>query len=188
MYFSRKMIRFYPRWAVWMLFGIQVTFSSPAQESKPTTVEITYATAVYDFSGEQKKVTLEGPITISTESLKVTCNHAEVISSRKQDATSQSNVGAIDYILATGDVIIEQLGTRALAGKAEIFPAERKLVLEDEPKIVDEYGIVSGYRITFLQGKRNIKIESGPEQERSRIQLNDVEDIDFLMGETPADQ
>jgi lipopolysaccharide export system protein LptA len=183
MYSRHISCKFISTVALRMALASLFSFSTIAQEAKQTTVEIQYATAVYDFSSEQKKVTLEGPITIATDTLLVNCDHAEVLSSRKEDAASQSNVGSIDYILATGNVVIEQLGTKALAGKAEIFPAERRLVLEEDPRIVDEYGTVSGYRIIFLQGKRNIKIESGPENQRSRIQLNDVEDIDFLMGE-----
>ena len=153
---------------------------------KKTAVEIDYKRAVYDFAAEQKKVILEGPITIKTDTLLVTCDDAEILSSRKEGETdfgTSSSIGSIDYILAKGNVEITQAGSKALAGKAEIFPAERRLVLEDNPRIVDQYGIVSGYRIVFLQGERRIKIESGEEQQRSHIKLTDVEDIGFLMGE-----
>lgn len=153
---------------------------------RKSTVDIDSTGAVYDFSSEQKKLILQGPITIRTDTLLVTCDTAEVISSRQgSDDTLESNssIGAIDYILAKGNVEITQAGSKALAGKAEIFPAEHKLILEDNPRIVDQYGTVSGYRIVFLQGERRIKIESGEEQERSHISLNNVEEIGFLMGE-----
>lgn len=136
-----------------------------------TTVEIDYSSAVYDFSGEQKKVTLQGPITIRTSTLHVICDYAEILSSRKSNtgAAEDSSLGSIDYILAKGNVEITQAGSKALAGRAEIFPTERKLILEDNPRIVDQYGTVSGHRIVFLQGERKIRIESGEDQKRSRI-------------------
>lgn len=151
-----------------------------------TTVEIDYKSAVYDFSGEQKKVVLEGPITIRTNTLLVTCDHAVILSSRKQSSSTSvenSNLGSIDFIHAKGNVVIEQAGSKALAGLAKIYPSERKLILEDNPRIIDQYGTVSGHRIVFLQGERKIKIESGEEQKRSRIQLNNVAEVGFLMGD-----
>jgi len=167
--------------------------AEPSEEEK-TSVIIEYSQAVYDFSGDQKKVILEGPITISTQTMKITCDHAEVLSSRNATTTSPTDtstnptLGTIDYILALGNVDIEQMGTRALAGKAEIFPLERRLVLEDNPRIIDKNGIVSGFRITFLQGDRQIKIEPGDSNVRNRIQLNDISEFEFLMGEKPPVQ
>jgi len=159
-----------------------------AEETPKTSVVIDYSRAVYDFSSDQKKVILEGPITITTQTTTIHCDRAEVLSSRKKDDeglnnASNTSLGTIDYILAIGNVDIRQMGTQALAGKAEIFPQERKLVLEEDPKIIDKNGIVSGHRITFLQGERQIRIEPGESGTRNRIQLNDISEIDFLMGE-----
>ena len=170
-----------------LILGASWLSLQAAEESpRKSTVEIEYSSAVYDFSAEQKKVILQGPITIRTSTLLVTCDTAEVLSSRKENGDTSgtdSSIGSIDYILAKGNVEITQAGSKALAGRAEIFPSEHKLILEENPRIVDQYGTVSGYRIVFLQGERRIKIESGEEQQRSHISLNNVEEIGFLMGE-----
>ncbi len=163
---------------------------STEKESTQSSIIIDYSQAVYDFSGEQTKLILEGPITISDSTMTIQCDHAEVLSSRKNQKdpgseVSSTNPGTIDYILALGNVDIQQMGTQALAGKAEIFPEQRKLVLEDNPRIVDANGTVSGHRITFLQGDRQIKIDPSKTGERNRIQLNDISEIGFLMGEEP---
>jgi lipopolysaccharide export system protein LptA len=159
-----------------------------ASSDERNTVEIDYTTAVYEFGGPIKKVFLTGPITIRTPSLKVTCDLAEVHSSRKQEEGSEavSNMGTIDYILATGNVVISQSQSTAYAGRAEIFPSDKRLVLEEHPRIEDPYGTVSGHRIVFLQGERRIVVESGPDAERSRILLQEVSEIGLLM-EQPAE-
>ena len=177
------------------LFTIALLPSLNAQqETAPTpktSVLIEYSQAVYDFSGDQKRVILEGPISITTDSMTIACDHAELLSSRKVETeepnTPESNttIGTIDYILATGNVDIRQMGTQALAGKAEIFPKERKLVLEENPRIIDQNGIVSGHRIVFLQGDRQIRIDPAESGERNRIQLNNISEIEFLMGDKP---
>ena len=171
-----------------------VTPALLAQEAnqRKSTVDIEYTTASYEFGGDQNRLILQGPIKIQTDTLLVICDKAEILSSRQSkntssDPTQNTQLGTIDYILATGNVDIQQMGTQALAGKAEIFPTERKLVLEDNPRIIDEYGTVSGFRIVFLQGEREIKIEPDPAGSVNRIQLNDINEIDFLMGnEKPA--
>jgi len=171
------------------------------EETRKTSVTIEYTKLVYDFSGEQKRVILEGSVKITTNTMTITCDRADLLSSRSQEKTSPENpsaqssaipqdttLGTIDYILATGNVDIQQMGTQALAGKAEIFPQERKLILEDNPRIIDQNGVVSGYRIVFLQDERQIRIEPGDSDQRNRIQLNDISEIDFLMGEKPPEQ
>ncbi len=178
------MIRFFTSLLITsLLTGSLIAQSDPA--SQTTTLEIEFATADYDFSQAQKKVYLSGPIIITTDTLQVTCDKAEVLTSRQGSETTstQTNIGAIDYILATGNVILKQGNSEAHAGRMEIFPTERKLVLEENPKMIDPYGSVSGHRIIFLEGERRIKIESGGEQPRSTIQINEVEEVGFLMGE-----
>lgn len=179
-----------------LLLLIAVAGSGPfltmaqSTDAERSSVVVEYSKAVYDFGGEQKKVFLEGPITLTTETMVIQCDHAEVHSSRdagEGDATPASSLGTIDYILAVGNVDIRQMGTQALAGRAEIFPLERKLVLEDNPRIIDANGVVSGFRIIFLQGDRQIKIESGDSGQRNRIELNDISKIEFLMGEPAPD-
>lgn len=158
-------------------------------EAERSSVIVEYTQAVYEFGGPTKKVILEGPITLTSDTMTIQCDRAEVHSSRESDenasANPSPNLGTIDYILAVGNVDIRQMGTQALAGRAEIFPLERKLVLEDNPRIIDANGTVSGHRITFLQGERQIRIDPGESGERNRIELNDIRKIEFLMGEEP---
>jgi lipopolysaccharide export system protein LptA len=161
------------------------------EDAAASSLRIDYQEAVYDFGGPLRKIFLKGPVVIESASLRMTCDEAEV-HSRRVDAgdgsASVASLGVIDYILATGQVVIRQGASTAHAGRAEVFPAERRLVLEDHPRIEDPNGVVEGFRIIYLQGERKIKVESDPDAGPSRIRLNQVSEVGNLMDPNPVKQ
>lgn len=95
--------------------------------------------------------------------LLVSCDELTVVSARSGDpAATVGELGALQSIVATGNVDIVQAGRRATAGRAELFPREGKVVLTEQPVIIDERAEVRGWRITLLQGERSGIVESAP--------------------------
>ncbi len=73
-------------------------------------------------------------------------------------------------IIATGNVRILQADRIAMAGRAEIYPQEGRVVLTESPVLQNPDGRVSGARITFYQDEREAVVESGDSQ-RPRVEL-----------------
>ena len=66
------------------------------------------------------------------------------------------------YLLATGNVRIVQGDREATCGRAEVLPQEEKVVLTEDPVLIDRSSdIVSrGSKITLLRGERRAIIEN----------------------------
>ncbi len=185
---------------LWLLTSVFFLADPVTATDQPTTGATGELTATGDrmelTSGDvQRTFMLIGNVVVTDRDLEVSCDEAEVIIERPDDADDpqspdsgdeRKNPGQISHITAKGNVVIRQRGTRAFAGRAEIFPKERKLVLEDQPRIEDERGTVTGFRIVFLQGERRIRIESEPDGKRSRVTLKDIAQVGALFGENPT--
>jgi lipopolysaccharide export system protein LptA len=127
----------------------------------------------------------------------VTCNQLEVFSKRKideivpnqlnskekKDAAKFDDFGDIERILATGQVEIFQGGRQAFAGCAEVLPQKGKIILSENPRVIDENGTVSGWRITLLQGEERAIVENAPKgtenTQRPTVILQPLEEFDF---------
>ena len=77
-------------------------------------------------------------------------------------ADTLGEFGAIQRIVATGNVVIEQAGRRAVAGRAEVRPSAGIVILTESPRVYDKYGEVSGWRITLEKSTRRAVVESVP--------------------------
>ncbi len=180
-----------------LLLGISLlipVISQEDAEAESTGPDIVSDRLEFEYEGDVRRLRFIGNVIMTEQTMVVKCDRADILINRQpegEDSDDTNNeavvdgLGQIEFILATGNVEIEQMGTRALAGKAEIYPLERRLVLEESPRIIDERGTVSGHRIVFLQGERKIRIESGEDQPRSRISLKDIAAIGNLLGEEP---
>ncbi len=103
-------------------------------------------------------------VTIIGNNLLVKCDNLEVTASRSGEAEATiGRIGVIKKIVAIGTVEIYQAGRAALAGRAELFPAEDKIILTDSPQILDRKATVSGWRITLLKGNRTAIVENNPD-------------------------
>ncbi len=103
-------------------------------------------------------------VTITGNNLLVKCDNLEVTASRSGEAEATiGRIGVIKKIVAIGSVEIFQAGRAALAGRAELLPAEDKIILTDSPQILDRKATVSGWRITLLKGNRTAIVENNPD-------------------------
>ena len=101
-------------------------------------------------------------VKLTGNNLIVTCDRLEVHSNRTGDFNANiGKLGSIQQILAIGNVSISQEGRTAQAGRAEVLPAEDKIVLTENPTVTDTQGRVSGGSITFYRGDRRAVVESG---------------------------
>ena len=122
-------------------------------------------------------------VTINGNNLLVKCDNLEVTASRSGEADATiGRIGVIKKIIAIGSVEILQAGRAALAGRAELLPAEDKIILTDSPKILDRKAVVSGWRITLIKGKRTAIVENNPddnEGHRPTVVLDALPDFGF---------
>ena len=103
-------------------------------------------------------------VTIIGNNLLVKCDNLEVTASRSGEAEATiGRIGVIKKFVAIGSVVIYQAGRAALAGRAELLPAEDKIILTDSPRILDRKAVVSGWRITLLKGNRTAIVENNPD-------------------------
>ncbi len=111
---------------------------------------------------EETRAVATGSVVLTGTNLRITCDRLEIIASRigEKDAT----VGTLEkfkYLLATGRVKIIQDDRTATCGRAEVFPREDKVVLTEDPVIVDSSTdfVAAGERITLLRGKREVLVD-----------------------------
>jgi len=61
--------------------------------------------------------------------------------------------------------------------EAEIYPQEGRVVLLDSPVVTNKDGILTGWKITLLQGEQKVLVESNPNGGRTRITLPQIQDL-----------
>jgi len=122
-------------------------------------------------------------VKITGTNLVATCDYMEVIAARSGPTEKTvGQMGAIQKIVMTGNVVIEQAGRIARAGRAEILPDEDKVVLTENPIVEDSQGTVEGFRMELLKGDRKAKIFGDPNAAdggRTRVTLPGFKDLGF---------
>lgn len=101
-------------------------------------------------------------VILTGTNLRITCDQLTLVATRigEKDAT----VGTLEkfkYVLATGNVRIVQGDREATSQRAEVFPREDKVVLSEDPVIIDHSNgfAGAGERITLFRGKREVFID-----------------------------
>ena len=89
--------------------------------------------------GDETKAICTGKVVVTGTNLRIEADRLELIASRIDDERNQSipTLEKFRYLLATGNVSITQ-GTRtATCGRAEVLPREEKVVLTENPVVID---------------------------------------------------
>lgn len=110
---------------------------------------------------ETTAVATENVILTGTN-LRITCDQLTIIATRLGD--KDATVGDIEkfkYILATGNVRIIQGDRESTSQRAEVFPREDKVVLSEDPVIIDHSNgfVAAGEKITLFRGKREVFVD-----------------------------
>lgn len=108
-------------------------------------------------------------VIVTANNLKITCDHLEVIATRIGDLTATvAKLDQFKSLIAVGRVHIIQGDREVTCGRAEVFPAEEKIILTETPVVIDKSGpyVATGTKIVLLRGERrlfgdNIKL-TGP--------------------------
>lgn len=149
--------------------------ASESEAAPPATVFESEHGEMQTFE-EETRFLLRGNVRVTGNNLRVFCDRLEVYAPREGIKAGGAPAGGITRILALGNVRIEQAGREAHAGRAEVFPQEGRIVLTESPMIRDDQGMVTGERITFIQGEARAIVEGG-ETGPARITLPTLPDL-----------
>jgi lipopolysaccharide export system protein LptA len=122
-------------------------------------------------------------VRIVATNLVATCDLMEVITAGIADQkASVAQFGAIEVIIARGDVRIEQasLSRTARADAAEIFPQKGEVVLTGNAEVTDAQGTVRGHRMRLVKGEEHAIVEGSAEGERPKVILPMIPDWDRI--------
>ncbi|WP_415663408.1 LptA/OstA family protein, partial [Rariglobus hedericola] len=112
-------------------------------------------------------------VVVTGNNIKITCDNLDVTATRLDDPKNKgATVGTLEKfktLVATGNVHIVQGDREVTCGRAEVFPAEDRVVLTEKPVVIDSSGpyVATGTRIVLLRGERrlfgdNIKLQGPP--------------------------
>lgn len=101
-------------------------------------------------------------VILTGTNLRITCDRLTIIAARLGD--KDATIGTVEkfkYILATGNVRILQGDRESTSQRAEVFPREDKVVLSEDPVIIDHSNgfVAAGEKITLFRGKREVFVE-----------------------------
>jgi lipopolysaccharide export system protein LptA len=118
---------------------------------------------------DETRATCTGSVTLTGTNLRILCDRLEIIAEGIGDKTSTApTLDKFKYLLATGHVRIVQGDREATCGRAEVLPRENKVVLTEDPVVIDNGTgwVNAGEKITMLRGDRRVIVDkphlSGP--------------------------
>jgi lipopolysaccharide export system protein LptA len=123
--------------------------------------------------------------------LELQCDELTVTASRRgeeDDGSTVGEIGAIEQIVAVGNVRIHQAGRSAYAGRAVVNPTDGTVTLMDSPRVVDRDVEVEGYQFILHQGDRRFESIPDPnapagKPSRSVVRLGALPDLGFDQDE-----
>lgn len=113
-------------------------------------------------TGDETRAVCEGNVVLTSTNLKITCERLEVVAVRiGEEDEALPAIERFKYLLATGRVHIVQGDREATCGRAEVLPREDKVVLTEDPVLLDRSSdyVAAGERITLWRGERRVEIE-----------------------------
>jgi hypothetical protein len=152
-----------------LLLGLLAALPLASAAVAPQRTELTsdhYESKTVD---NETRALFVGSVTLTGTNLRVLCDRLEIIAEGVGDKTSTApELDRFKYLLATGHVRIVQGDREATCGRAEVLPRDDKVVLTEEPVVIDHGSdlIYAGEKITLLRGERRVIVEkvrtSGP--------------------------
>jgi lipopolysaccharide export system protein LptA len=136
--------------------------------------------------GTETRALYTGSVTLTGTNLRILCDRLEVVAEGVDDKTSTVPViQKFKHLLATGHVRIVQGDREATCGRAEVLPREDKVVLTENPVVIDHGSelVTAGEKITLLRGERRVSVDN------PRTTAPSIQDLGFDKDkplETPA--
>lgn len=165
-----------------LALGATATSRAVDQPAQPTKLECQHMDMWSE--GEETKAICTGKVVVTGTNMRIECDRLELTATRIGDkAGAVPTLEKFRYLLATGKVSMTQ-GTRvATCGRAEVLPREEKVVLTENPVVVDNATnfVSAGERITMLRGQERVEVE------KPRLTGPPIKDLGFdKKSEKPA--
>lgn len=130
----------------------------------------------------------EREVRVIATNLFIACDRMIVRAAREGDpAATVGEFGSILDIVAEGNVVIEQAGRRATAGRAEVDPGAGTMVLSDHPVVSDGETEIQGWKLLLNRGEQKVRVLSDPEgreaDRRVRVFLDALPDMGMGEGQ-----
>lgn len=131
-------------------------------ETAPVPTELRSEKLRMTSTDDETTAVATGNVILTGTNLRITCDQLTLVATRIGD--KDATLGAVEkfkYILATGDVRIVQGDRESTSQRAEVFPREDKVVLSEDPVIIDHSSgfAGAGEKITLFRGKREVLID-----------------------------
>jgi lipopolysaccharide export system protein LptA len=153
-----------------------------AVEPQPTTLTCDHMDMWSE--GDETKAVCTGNVTVTGTNMRIVCDRMELIATRLggQEAAAVPTLEKFRYLLATGNVSITQGSRTATCGRAEVLPREEKVVLTENPVVVDRATefVSAGEKITMLRGQERVEVE------KPRLSGPPIRDLGFDRNAAPA--
>ena len=131
----------------------------PAQE--PTELRADTLEMVSDE--QESRLLCTGNVILTGTNLRIACDRLEIIASRIGDLDGAvPMLDKFKYLLATGNVRIEQADREATCGRAEVLPREDKVILTEDPVLIDHGSdiVQRGTEIALMRGERRVIVQN----------------------------
>lgn len=149
------------RWLLAVCTGILFAAESPPPpaDALPSTV-ITSVRLRIPKNETEVRAIFDDTVKLVGNGITITCDHLEVVRIPPGDNSVILVQDQYKSIVATGHVNITMGDRLATCGRAEIFPAEDKLVLTDDPVVIDraQSSSISGTEMTLHRGSNEIEV------------------------------
>ena len=148
--------------------------------------EIEAETLEAEITEDQGYLIGRGSVKLTATNLEITCNQIEVFTDVK-DKDGNDTLGelsSIQKIIATGNVKIVQEERMATSGRAEVFPNEDFILLDEDP-IVYQNDITidgTGAQMRILRGNGRVEL-IGDTNNKIRVTGRPIEDFGFEENE-----
>jgi len=150
---------------------------------------ITSDTLEMQGSGDRNHFYFRDNVHVVGTNLEIRCDELTVVAGRGgDDEATIGEIGAIESIVAVGNVEIHQAGRSAYAGRAEVDPQEGTVTLSQNPRIVDGEVEVEGFMFVLYKDQKTFKSIPDPfpsegKPSRSVVRLGELPDLGFDQPE-----
>ncbi|HYP15678.1 MAG TPA: LptA/OstA family protein [Opitutus sp.] len=151
-----------PTFLLWLLF-LCAAAALPAAEVTPAPTTLSCDHMDMWSEGDETRAICTGNVVVTGTNLRIEADRLELTASRIDDDRNASipTLEKFRYLLATGKVSITQGSRTATCGRAEVLPREEKVVLTENPVVIDRATefVSAGERITMLRGQERVEVE-----------------------------
>ena len=152
-----------------VLAGVLSAAALRAQAPLTERTELVADDLVMTSTATETRAICTGNVKMTGTNLEIVCDRLEVIAARDYDTNAAlGELKGFKYLLATGNVRLRQGNREATCGRAEVLPLEDRLVLRENPVLIDratDY-VARAEEMILLRGEQRVQMKnpvlSGP--------------------------